>query len=266
MLEEIAFEVPDSQVDRDLAEADRLGARLVIPEDVHEWPIAAINSLAAASAGGIRRFAPPMGLWVRGPHRLVDLTRQAIAMVGTRTPTHYGRTLGSEVAYQLAKRGVRVWSGAALGIDGACHTGALSAGEPTVAVLPCGIGRPYPAAHADLLARIAEEGLLVSEYAPSSLPSRPTFLSRNRLLAGLCEATVVVEALLRSGSLSTATTAARLDKTLMAIPGPVTSHYSDGCHMLIRNGDAVLVSSADEILTTLKSPPPWRRGPEHRVP
>jgi DNA processing protein len=141
-----------------------------------------------------------------------------------------------------------VVSGAAYGIDGAAHRGALKAGGATVAVLGCGIDIPYPAGHSSLLDGIAANGLVVSEYPPTTHPARHRFLVRNRLIAALSTATVVVEAGVRSGARNTATTAAALGKTVLAVPGPITSAMSVGCHDLLRTGAASIAGSVAEVL------------------
>ncbi len=138
-------------------------------------------------------------------------------------------------------------SGAAIGVDGAAHRGALAVDGPTVAVLACGVDRAYPGTHAALLGRIANSGLVVSEYPPGCVPARHRFLVRNRLIAGMAAGTVVVEAGLRSGAQRTAADALALGRLVMAVPGPVTSGLSAGCHRLIRGG-ALLVTRAEEVL------------------
>jgi DNA processing protein len=142
-------------------------------------------------------------------------------------------------------------SGAAYGIDGAAHRGALAADGPTVAILGCGVDRPYPAGHASLLDRIAERGLVVSEYPPGTPPARHRFLVRNRLIAALAAGVVVVEAGRRSGTRNTAATAAGLGRLVMAVPGPVGSAMSVGCHELLRTGEASLVTAAAEVAETV---------------
>jgi len=146
---------------------------------------------------------------------------------------------------------VTVVSGAAYGVDGAAHRGALAAGGPTIAVLGCGINVPYPAGHGGLLDRIAEVGLVISEYPPGTPPARHRFLVRNRLIAALATGTVVVEAGRRSGSRNTAATAAALGRLVMAVPGPISSAMSVGCHELLRTGDACLVGSVDDVIESV---------------
>jgi DNA processing protein len=168
-------------------------------------------------------------------------------VVGARAATTYGVHVAQELGAGLAAAGVTVVSGAAIGIDGAAHRGALGVDGPTVAVLACGIDRAYPAAHAALLERIAATGLVVSEYPPGSVPARHRFLVRNRLIAALGGGTVVVEAALRSGAQRTAADTEALGRLVMAVPGAVTSGPSAGCHQLIRDG-ALLVTGADDVL------------------
>jgi DNA processing protein len=230
----------------DLAAAASVGARLVTPEH-EEWPA---WPFAAFAHSGQRELAPPVALWVRGPGRLVSLAERSAAVVGSRAATGYGLHVAGELGGGLADRGFTVVSGAAIGIDGAAHRGALAVDGPTVAVLACGVERAYPAAHELLLERIAGSGLVVSEYPPGTVPARHRFLVRNRLIAGLAAGTVVVEAGLRSGAQRTATDAAGLGRPVMAVPGPVTSGTSAGCHRLVRDG-ALLVTRTEEILEAI---------------
>lgn len=220
-------------VDRDLEIAARVGARVVVPGDP-EWP---------AGLEDLER--PPMCLWVRGPRtEPVD----GVAVVGARACTQYGQTLAAEIGHGLAQRGRTVVSGAAFGIDAAAHRGALAAEGPTVAVLACGIERPYPAAHRDLIETIAQVGLVATEVAPGSAPTKSRLLQRNRLIATMTEATLVVEAGLRSGSRHTAGVAADHHRVVLATPGPVTSRASAGCHEMIRSGLAALVTDTSDVL------------------
>ncbi|HLU59780.1 MAG TPA: DNA-processing protein DprA [Pseudonocardia sp.] len=226
----------------DLDAAAAAGARLVVPEHP-EWPAEAFAAFDAAP----EQLAPPLALWVRGPGRLDELCGTAVAVVGARAATSYGAHVAAELGSGLADRGCTVVSGAAIGIDGAAHRGALAVEGATVAVLACGIDRIYPASHELLLERIAASGLVVSEYPPGGVPARHRFLVRNRLIAGLAVGTVVVEAGLRSGAQRTAADAMSLGRQVMAVPGPVTSAMSVGCHRLVRDG-ALLVTRSDEVL------------------
>ena len=168
---------------------------------------------------------------------------RAVSVVGARSATPYGEHVAAEVGFGLASAGMTVVSGAAFGIDGAAHRGALNAEGRTVAVLACGVDRDYPQGHAALLERIADTGLVISEYPPGTPPAKHRFLVRNRLIAALSGGTVVVEAGVRSGARNTAATAAALGKVVLAVPGPITSAQSVGCHDLLRTGAAMLAGS-----------------------
>ncbi|OLR91533.1 DNA-processing protein DprA [Actinokineospora bangkokensis] len=232
---------------QDLADGAAIGARLVVPED-DEWPGWALLPLANAFRRGLRWAAPPLALWVRGLP-LDELVQRAVAVVGSRSATSYGEHVAAEFGYGLAgDAGVTVVSGAAYGIDGAAHRGALNRGGRTVAVLACGVERAYPAQHARLLKAITGSGAVVSEYPPGTPPAKHRFLVRNRLVAGLAAGTVVVEAGVRSGARNTATTTAQLGKPLCVVPGPITSAKSQGCHELLRGRTAELVTSVSEVL------------------
>lgn len=231
----------------DLADARRIGARLVVPED-EEWPAWPLLSLAAASDRGQRWSGSPLGLWAKGPVRLADTVERAVAVVGARSASGYGEYVAAEIGHDLANAGMTVVSGAAFGIDGQAHRGALAAKGTTVAVLACGVDLRYPVGHSDLIDEIAATGLILSEYPPGTPPARHRFLVRNRLIAALSSGTVVVEAGVRSGARNTATTAAALGKVVLAVPGPITSATSAGCHDLLRAGTAMLAGSVPEIL------------------
>ena len=237
-----------AQVDpaRDLADADERGFRFVCPGDA-EWPAAALEGLGSAGVAH-GRGGPPLGLWLRGPLRLDDMAARSVAIVGSRSATTYGADVAGRMAAQLAEAGVSVVSGAAYGIDVAAHRGALAAGGPTVAVLACGVDRAYPAGNQGVLDHLAKHALVVSEVPPGCAPTKLRFLSRNRLIAALGAGTVVVEAAVRSGALSTASWASRMGRVLMGVPGPVTSAPSEGVHELLRRGDAHLVTSAQHVL------------------
>jgi DNA processing protein len=233
--------------EHDLAQAARFGARLLTPED-DEWPAWPLLSLEVATRRGVGGVAPPLALWVRGGGDLATSVDNAVAMVGARAATGYGEHVAAEFAFELATRGTAVFSGAAYGIDGAAHRGALGARGVTAAVLGCGLDAGYPAGHVGLLNRIAENGLVVSEYPPGTPPARHRFLVRNRLIAALTGGTVVVEAGARSGARNTAATAGVLGKLVMAVPGPVSSALSVGCHQLVRDCAATLVTSVNDVL------------------
>jgi DNA processing protein len=191
----------------------------------------------------------PLGLWLRGPLALAQAVEQSsVAVVGARAATSYGVTVAGDIAAWCADRGCSVVSGAAIGIDVAAHRGALATSGQTVAVLACGVDVAYPRAHDALLTRIAHHGLVVSELAPGSTPTRVRFLARNRLIAALTVGTVLVEAAHRSGALNTINWAGRLGRVTMGVPGPVTSSASSGVHQLLRDGGAQLVTGGDEVL------------------
>jgi DNA processing protein len=227
----------------DLGAARTAGARLLVPEDP-DWPHWAFASFALAATA---ELAPPVALWVRGPRSLAECSERAVAVVGARAATGYGVHLAGEFAAGFAAAEATVVSGAAIGIDGAAHRGALAGDGVTVAVLACGIDRAYPASHSALLDRIATSGVVVSEYPPGSVPARHRFLVRNRLIAGLGAGTLVVEAARRSGAQRTASDTRALGRLVMAVPGPVTSALSAGCHELVREG-ALLVTRPEEVL------------------
>ncbi|MBD5788192.1 DNA-protecting protein DprA [Cellulosimicrobium terreum] len=222
---------------RELHVLERLGGTLVVPGD-ERWPVA-LDALATLA---------PLCVWVRGEADLAHLSRRSVAVVGARSCTDYGRHVTGEIAAGLATRGFTVVSGGAYGIDAAAHRGALAASGPTVAFLAGGVDRLYPAGNTELLnAVLRDGGAVVSEVPPGSVPSRVRFLQRNRLIAAFSRATVVVEAAWRSGSLSTAARAAELSRPVGAVPGPVTSMASSGCHRLLRDGTAVCVTDAAEV-------------------
>jgi DNA processing protein len=230
----------------DLEMLQRRGGRLITPDD-DEWP-----TLAFAGFGGVPvrdkpQGRPPLALWAIGPVRLDGVAERSAAIVGTRAATAYGEHVAAELSAGLVERDVAVVSGGAYGIDGAAHRAALAAEGITVAVLAGGLDVLYPAGHSALLHRISQEGLVVTEYPPGVRPARHRFLTRNRLVAALSGATVVVEAALRSGAASTAAWARALGRVVCAVPGPITSTASAGCHALMRSG-AELVTRADEIV------------------
>lgn len=209
--------------------------RLVLPGDAG-WP-RQIDDLGDNA---------PLALWVRGDVSVLAGARASIAIVGARAATSYGDHVAMELAADLAGSGIPVVSGAAYGIDGAAHRAALTVGGTTVALLAGGVDRPYPAGHTQLLDRIAGSGAVVSELPCGSTPTKWRFLARNRLIAALSDATVVVEAGWRSGSLNTAGHAAALGRGVGAVPGPITSGASAGCHRLLREFDAACITSADD--------------------
>jgi DNA processing protein len=243
----------------DLLAAAAVGARVIGAGDPG-WPAEALESFQGALARGVRGAGPPFALYVRG-RSLAGLPDRGVTIVGSRASSAYGQRVAGEMSYELAGRGLTVISGAAFGIDTAAHRAALHAvrswpedagAQPaTVAVLACGIDRAYPEANRALLDGIAARGSVVSEYPPGATPARHRFLVRNRLIAAFGAGTVVVEAGRRSGTLSTAAAAEQLGRVVMAVPGPVTSAMSVGCHLLLADRFAQLVTGPDDVLATL---------------
>lgn len=223
--------------ERDLENAERLGARLVCPGDA-EWP-PLLDDLGERT---------PVAFWARGPASLTEATTYAVSIVGSRAATPYGNEVAAELAVELGDRGWSTVSGGAYGIDAAAHRGSLAAGALTVAVLACGVDVSYPSGNRRLFEEIAAESLLVSEWPPGASPTRLRFLWRNRVIAALGRGTVVVEMGYRSGARRTCTEAARLGRYVMAVPGPVTSPVSVGCHGLLRTREAECVTSARDVL------------------
>ncbi|MDR2565772.1 MAG: DNA-processing protein DprA [Bifidobacteriaceae bacterium] len=225
---------------RELHALAQLGGTLITPETAG-WPT------------GLADLGPeaPFCLWVRGAEgaaaRLDQLLTPAAAVVGARASTSYGEVVTVGLAGDLVARGVAIVSGGAFGIDAAAHRAALAQGGFTVAVMAGGVDRFYPAGNDGLLKAVAQEGAVVSELPPGAAPRRERFLARNRLIAAMALVTVVTEAGWRSGSQRTAAVAAELLRPVAAVPGPVTAASSAGCHRLIRQGVATLVTGADEV-------------------
>jgi DNA processing protein len=226
----------DADPDAQLSAARAIGATVVCPGDP-EWP-APVDD----------HPIPPLCLWVLGDPDLARLTARSVSVVGARTSTAYGEAIATDFGSGLAESGWTVVSGAAFGIDGAAHRGALAVDGATIAVLAGGVDRPYPLAHSTLISRIAEVGSVVSEVAPGMAPTRPRFLLRNRIIATISRGVVVVEAALRSGSLNTARTAADIGRPVGVVPGPVTSMMSAGCHQARRDGLAEIVTDVEEVI------------------
>ncbi|MEU9823792.1 DNA-processing protein DprA [Micromonospora chersina] len=235
-----------------LARTERLGARVVTPDD-DEWPARVADLRGLLLSGAARRVdvetAPPLCFWVRGAWPLGEALARSVAVVGARAATPYGTHVATELGYGLAERDWTVVSGGAFGIDSAAHRGALTAGGLTVAVLACGLDRPYPMGNAALFDRIAETGLLVSEWMPGAEPLRPRFLIRNRVIAAATLGTVLVEAAARSGATQTLNRAIGVGRPAMVVPGPVTSAMSVGAHEVLREHDrARLVTGTAHVL------------------
>jgi DNA processing protein len=220
----------------DVAAGAVVGARFLIPGDP-EWPVS-LDDLGERA---------PFGIWIIGRF---DQNAPSVAMVGARRCTGYGLLAAAKLGSELARANTVIVSGAAIGVDGASHRGALHAGGTTVAVLACGIDRSYPASHEALIQTIGQRGAVLAELPPGVKPTRFRFLSRNRLIAALGMATVVVEAAVRSGSLVTARLAAELGRAVFAVPGPVTSLESTGTNQLLCDG-AIPAVDGPQVLAEL---------------
>jgi DNA processing protein len=232
--------------EKDLATIERLGGGFLTPEDEH-WPVG-LNDLPDA----------PLGLWYRGNLTGgIPTPSRSVALVGSRDCTSYGASVTGDLAYTLAQRGICVISGLAYGVDAHAHRAALAGsqggGPATIAVLAGGLDRDYPSGNADLAAAIRANGLTISELPPGSAPTRYRFLARNRIIAALAGVTCVVEARWRSGALNTAHHAETIARHVAAVPGSCQSANSAGCHRIIREGNAVLVTDAVEIAELLTS-------------
>lgn len=238
----------DLAPDRDLETIHRLGGRLLVPGDP-DWPVA-VDDLGGQA---------PLALWCRGTSTIPAVHR-TVSVVGSREATQYGQQATAQLVSGVARRGMTVLSGGAYGIDAAAHRAALSTGEgqpPTMAVMAGGLDRFYPAGNEQLLHQVAETGLLISEMPPGASPTRYRFLARNRLIAALAGAVVVVEARWRSGAQNTAGHALGLGREVGVVPGPITSAASAGCHRLLRETPSTLVTEADEIISLM---------PHHALP
>lgn len=227
---------------------ERAGCRFLVPGDA-EWPdgLADLEYVSPVD----RRGGVPVGLWVRGPADLAQLSRRAVALVGARAATSYGLGATVDLAAELAESGVTIVSGVAYGIDAAAHRGTQAVRGASIGVLACGVDRVYPTGNAQLYGWLGSEQVLVSEVPPGEHPTRVRFLSRNRIIAALSQVTVVVEAAVRSGARSTANWATQCGRIVGAVPGPVTSAQSAGPHQMIRDQQAVLVTDAAEVVEVL---------------
>lgn len=236
----IAERLEQSNGEEVLTEISKAGAFILTPEDI-DWP----HSLSDLAA-------PPIALLIKGQREYLPYLINSISIVGTRNPTPYGRRIAEDFGAGVADHEWAVVSGGAIGIDAAAHNGCLVGEGVTVAVLGGGFNKNYPATHEKLFAEISESGLLISEVMPDvpAIPHR--FLTRNRLIAALSKATIVVEAAYRSGSLRTARDAAEIFRPVMAVPGPINSPTSEGCHRLIAERVAELVSSVSEVMELVK--------------
>lgn len=225
------------QVRRVLAETERHGMRVLIPGD-EDWP-SSVNALGDHA---------PVALWAKGDIGLLaGPVWDRLTVTGALASTGYGEHITTDLVQSAVSDARTVLSGGAYGIDGAAHRAALTFGGSTIAVLAGGLDRPYPAGHTELLGRVAEDGLLLSELPPGTAPTRWRFLQRGRLLAALSGTVLIAEAGYRSGSLHTAARAMELGRPVGAVPGPLTSAASAGCHRLLRDGFGSIITGYDDI-------------------
>jgi len=222
---------------RAIEQAARFRVGAILPQDP-DWP-RGLDDLGESA---------PAALWFRGDVERFRWFARSVAVVGARASTGYGDHVAAELTAGLGDRGVAIVSGGAYGIDGVAHRTALASDARTVAILAGGLDRFYPSGHDALLTRVAADGLVIAEVPCGTSPTRWRFLQRNRVLAAATIATIVVEAGARSGSLNTAGHAAQLGRRLGAVPGPVTSAASAGCHRLLREFDADCITSVDDAL------------------
>lgn len=237
----LAPRIDARQVRRVLAETERHGLRVLIPGDV-EWP-------AGVDALGDRA---PLALWAKGDTRLLTVpVWDRVTVTGARAATGYGEHVAMELTAAAMTDSRQVVSGGAYGIDGVSHRTALASGGSTIAVMAGGLDRLYPAGHSELLTRVGTHGLLLSELPPGTEPTKWRFLQRGRLLAALSGAVVVAEAGYRSGTLNTAARALELHRPVGAVPGPITSAASAGCHRLLRDRLATVITGYDDVRSLL---------------
>lgn len=232
-----ASRIDDLAPERDLEALDRMDGTLLVPGDVR-WP-PALDLLGPTG---------PHALWLRGQADLTRATGRSVSLVGSRASTGYGERVARDLAFGVAGRRFTVISGGAHGIDAEAHRATLAASGSTLVLLASGVDRLYPSGNRRLMEAAMDSGSVVAEVPPGATPFRQRFLARNRLIAVLGAATVVVEAAMRSGALSTANHATRLLRPVGAVPGPVTSMASAGCHELLRSGAAVCVTDAAEAI------------------
>ena len=266
MLKALSKRVDAVDPHADLDAARRHDIRLVVPES-DEWPHFALAALERTGELRLKEYKsgkrahadggepiPPLALWVRGPLDISTLAIRSVGVVGARSASPYGQRVASDLGYGLALRDFTVVSGGAYGIDAAAHRGALAAEGSTVIVSAGGAERAYPASHQQMFAQAAGRGAIVSESPVGCAPRRARFLTRNRLIAAFATGTVIVEASARSGALNTAAHVDRLDRVMMAIPGPVTSAVSVGCHNLLKSRERCqLVTGVEDVVAIIGS-------------
>lgn len=243
MCKSISRVISSALVEQAVKSLNSVRGRFITPAD-DEWP-ESLDDLDTSS---------PIGLWCTGEGSLSEITQRSLAVVGARSATTYGQRISHELGVQAANENVGVISGAAYGIDAAAHRGSLSGKGKTVAILACGVDVAYPVSHRGLLSNITDSGVVVSEAPPGSKPHKHRFLIRNRLIAALSQSTVVVEAALRSGSLSTSNWAHVLNRQIWGIPGSITSATSAGVHAAIRDNMINIATSVDDVFQDFKSP------------
>ncbi|OJU41489.1 MAG: DNA protecting protein DprA [Microbacterium sp. 69-10] len=227
-------------------ETDKFGLHVLIPGD-KDWP-------TGLDALGDRE---PVALWTKGASSLLSMPlRDRVTISGARAATSYGVQVTTELAGELSNEELFIVSGGAYGVDAAAHKAALSVGGSTIAVMAGGLDRPYPSGNSDLLSRVADLGVLVSEMPPGAAPTKWRFLARNRIMAALSAATIIPEAGYRSGSLHVAKEARDLGRPVGAVPGPITSAASAGTHRLIREGVARIVTMTQDVREMVEDPRP----------
>jgi DNA processing protein len=241
MVRSVSQVMNSPMVEQAVKSLNSVRGRFITPAD-QEWPVA-LDDLDSSG---------PIGLWCVGAGSLSKLSESSLAVVGARSATAYGQRVANDLGVQAAQESVTVISGAAYGIDAAAHRGVLAGSGATIAVLACGVDVAYPVSHRGLLSRISDTGVVVSEAPPGAKPHKHRFLIRNRLIAALSQATVVVEAALRSGSLSTSNWAHLLNRTVWGIPGPITSATSAGVHLAIRNNLMRIAPSIDSVFVDFR--------------
>jgi DNA processing protein len=223
-----------------IADAKKSDLKLLLPSDL-EWPIQ-LNDLGGHA---------PLLLWYQGSIDVFQRLGRVVALVGSRNATHYGQRVTSELCGVAVDDGAAIVSGGALGIDAVAHRATLARGGTTIAFMAGSLDIPYPSGNLELFQRIAHTGLLLSEMAPGSRPTRWRFLQRNRLIAALCEGLVVAEAGWRSGSINSVNHAVELGRKVFAIPGPINSPASAGCNRLIRDGMASILLEVGDLASEL---------------
>lgn len=237
----LAPRINTAQIRRVLADTERHGLRVLIPGD-QDWP-AGIDALSDRT---------PVALWAKGDTGLLaSPVWDRVTVTGARAATGYGEHVAMELAHAAVTNTRQVVSGGAYGIDGMAHRATLASGGSTIAVMAGGLDRLYPAGHTELLARVGRDGLLLSELPPGAAPTKWRFMQRGRLLAALSGAVIVVEAGYRSGALHTAAQAVELRRPVGAVPGPITSAASAGCHRLLHDGLASVITGYDDIRALL---------------